>query len=191
MIVEHIQPPGRLMALSAIRPILSLVVVNLRMAGVTILGRALINIIHMTGTASGGLMRIGQHERSLGMIKSHILPAAGVMAARAVLSELTLVLVLGGMAVETSRGCILKITVQMTCFTCHGRMQPGQWETCHTVIESYILPTAGTVTQFAVRAKHPLVIILLCMTGITSGGCALKDSIHMTGCTHSIGMQSC
>ncbi len=65
MIVEHIQPLGRLMALSAIRPVFSLVIINLRMAGVTILGCALINAVHMTGTASDGLVRIGQHERGL------------------------------------------------------------------------------------------------------------------------------
>ncbi len=95
------------------------------------------------------------------------------------------------MAVETNCGCILEITVQMTCFTFHGRVQPGQREARNAVIESYILPAAGTVAQFAIRTKRALMIILLCMTGITSGGCALKDSVHMTGCTYSSGMQSC
>ena len=52
VVIEHIQPLGRLMALSAVRPELSLVIVLRRMTGITILRRALEYSIFMARKTS-------------------------------------------------------------------------------------------------------------------------------------------
>jgi len=94
VIVEYIQPLGRLMALSTVRPELSLVIILCRVAGITILGRTFIDAIDMALLAGDSGMRPGQREGSAAVVIEHIQPLGRLMALSAVRPELSLVIVL-------------------------------------------------------------------------------------------------
>ena len=79
VIVEYIHPLGRLMALSTVRPELSLVIILCRVAGITILRCSLEHSILMTSQAGNGLMGVSQREGGLVMVKSGLDPLGRLM----------------------------------------------------------------------------------------------------------------
>ena len=56
----------------------------------------------------------------------------------------------------------------------------GQGKSRFGVVESRIRPAIRCVTGAAVLAKLPIVVVVLGMTGVTTGWCAFKDAIDVT-----------
>ena len=80
IVVEvHIRPFGGFMTCGTVRPELTVVFVFRGMAGITVFGRPLINIIHVAGCADNGRMRANQRERGIGMIECRAFPRTRVV----------------------------------------------------------------------------------------------------------------
>ena len=73
-----------------------------------------------------------------------------------------------------------KLTVCMAILTNNVDVRPIQWEIAAVVIESYIFPTRRGMAGSTVRSKTTVMFIVLAMTGITSGGQTLVNTVLMT-----------
>ena len=94
MIEGGICPTTRIMASAAIRTELTVMMIVLFMAGITILRRALEDAIHMAACASHIDMCAGQLEGCQIMVKCDILPTIRIMASAAACAELTIMLII-------------------------------------------------------------------------------------------------
>ena len=79
----------------------------------------------MTGIALQAAMSAREREAGLIMIEGYVCPAAGVMAACAGGSELSLVLIFTGMARETILGRTLEFSIRVTGTTLQAGVLPG------------------------------------------------------------------
>ena len=97
VIEGYILPPRGFMTGATIGPKLATVRIVRGMAGITILGRASISIVHVTGFACYLCVQASQRKRGIAMIERDILPAGRLMARGAIRAELTCVLIIRGM----------------------------------------------------------------------------------------------
>ena len=105
------------------------------------------------------------------------------MAGAAVSTELSIVVVFGGVAGITICRCTLIYIVHVTGSTCNIGMRAAQGESCFAMIEGYILPAAGVMAGTTVSAELSIVVVFGGMTGITICRCALVNAIGMTSGT--------
>jgi len=87
-----------LMTGSTAGPKLALVNILRSMAGDAILWRTFENIVHVARLAGDRCMCAAQREGSLAVIEDHLQPFRGFVARRAVLAELSIMNIFGGMA---------------------------------------------------------------------------------------------
>ena len=73
-----------------------------------------------------------------------------------------------------------KLTACMAILTNNVDVRPIQWEIATVVIKSDIFPTRRGVAGSTVRAKTTIMFIVLAVTGITSGGHTLVDTVLVT-----------
>ena len=67
-------------------------------------------------------MRANQRESGFAMVKNHILPTAGVVAAGAFRAKLSIVNIICSMAGYARIRCAFEDTIYMASLACHGRM---------------------------------------------------------------------
>lgn len=90
--------------------------------------------------------------------------------------------VIGWVAVTTGTrsGYACEYSTRMTALTCHTHVTAGQWEAAAVVIKIRVLPIRRVVTGGAVRAKLPVMFIILLMTRIAIGWRTLVHAILVT-----------
>lgn len=67
----------------------------------------------------------------------------------------------------------------MTAFTGHIRVGACQREVAAVMIKANIVPIGRIVAGSAIRAKLPVMVVILLMAGVTIGGCALELFVDM------------
>lgn len=112
------------MADSAVSAVLPIVFIFVRVTGDTLVWRALINSVSVTGTACKLRMMPDQWEACIVVIEGYVCPSAGIMTRATVRAKLTTVLVHRGMACVTICGSSLVHTVCMAGCTLDSRMHP-------------------------------------------------------------------
>ena len=63
-----------------------------------------------------------------------------------------------------------------------------QFKRGQVVVKLYIKPTARVMAGRAVQPKLPVMFIILLMTGVTIGGCALEGIVGVTFLTCNLGV---
>ena len=183
VIEGHIAPAAGVMAGATVCAELTVVLILCGMAGITILWRSLIHAIHVTGTALNVCMFPRKRESGVIVIEGHVSPTAGVMAGTAVCAELTVVVVPVRVAGITIRGRTFIHSIHMTGTALNACVFSRKREGGVVVIEGHIVPAAGVVTGTAVRAELAVVLVLICMAGITIRRYTLIHAIDVTGIT--------
>lgn len=115
------------------------------------------------------------------MIKSYIAPLRRLVTCLAVLSILTIVLVLRGMAGVTILRRTFIDSVHMAGCASDSLMRIHQRECRGVMIESYIAPLGRLVACLAVLPKLTIMFILRTMTGVTVLRRTLEGSVLMAG----------
>lgn len=116
MVKGHITPSAGVMTGAAIRPKLPVVLILTGVAGITVRGRALVYTVGMAGGTLNAGMLSSQRETGFAVIKTDIGPFRGLMTGTAIRTELSVVLVLAGMACETIRRRTLEYIIGMAGF---------------------------------------------------------------------------
>src|SRR5512145_335469 len=104
------------------------------------------------------------------------------MAGSAIRTELTCVLIIGGVTGKAVRRRTFEYAICVTGRTLNIHMTTAQGESSIVMIERNFLPTAGIVTCSAICAKLTCVLIIVGMAGVAIFRRALQDSIYMTSC---------
>jgi hypothetical protein len=113
------------------------------MTGDAIFRRALEDAIHVTCPAGDIGMQATQWEGCFAVIETYILPAAGMVAGRAILAKLALVDIRGNMAGETVLRCTLVDSVFMAARAAHNHMLPHECKRSRGMIEAHCFPVRG------------------------------------------------
>ena len=124
-------------------------------------------------------MRIHQREGGGIVIESYLIPFCRLVAGFAVLSILSIMLILCGMAGIAIFLRILIIPIDMTGLAGNRCVRAGQGESCCAVVIEHVAPLRCLVTRTAICPKLAVVIILCRMTGITILRGVLVVAIHM------------
>jgi hypothetical protein len=114
MIKGDIIPAVRYVACRANLPKLAIMVIILRMAGITFLGRSLKDTILMAGITNQIRMLADEGKCSAIVIECHIQPFSGFMACSTIPAELSLVDILRCVTGETIFGSVFENTVYVT-----------------------------------------------------------------------------
>jgi hypothetical protein len=175
---------------STIRAILTVVMIILGMAGITISRGPLVNIVDMA-TRTGHLgVFASQFEGRQVVIKSCGQPAAGRMAGPAIRAELTVVVIIFSMTgITIGRGAFIDI-VDVTTGTRHLDVFTRQFESGHVMVKGRRQPATRRMAVPTVCAKQGRVRVALFMTGSTIRGRTLEDTIYMAVDTCNINMFS-
>ena len=186
MIEGHVLPGRGLVTRSTLRSKLAAVCIVIGMAGIAVLRRALIDSVHMTGSALHICMSATQRECGVVVVERHVLPAARVMAGSTICAKLPIVLIIADMTgIAILRGTF-QDSIRMASRAGHIGMAASQCEGCRIVIEDDVLPTARVVALRTDCAELTLVGVITYVAGKTILGCAPVDLVHMTGFTRHI-----
>ena len=188
VIEGHVLPGRGLVTRSTLRSKLAAVCIVIGMAGIAVLRRALIDSVHMTGSALHICMTATQGKGGVVVVKRHVLPAARVMAGSTICAKLPIVLIIADMTGIAILRCALEGSICVTSRTLNIHMASAQWKVCIVMIKSNFLPTCGVMTGSTIRAELPIVLIIADMTGIAILRGAFQDSIRMASRTLDIGV---
>jgi len=144
--------------------------------GVTALtagGGAFENVIDVTLSALHLCMRPGQRECRKGMVETGIFPILWGMAGGAILTELSLVGVVSGVAGGTRLLRALENIIGVTVVAFDGCMPAFQRKSRLRMIEGHAFPIFRRMACGAVLAKLALVSIVWCMAVETACRCCL------------------
>ena len=137
----------------------------------------------MAALAGQSEMRPGEWEGGCGMIKGHLFPGCGDMAAGAVLTQAALVSVVFLMTGEALGGRAFQHPVLVTRFAFYGSVSPGQWESSGCMVEGNLRPCRSDVTLCAIRSQSALVVVILLMAGNALRRGAFKYIVGMAAQT--------
>jgi hypothetical protein len=118
-------------------------------------------------------------------------PAGGGVTGGAVLTELAFVFIILLMAGIAIGWCALEDVVDMAILASHVDMLTIQLEGRQIVVEGGREPAVGGMARATIRTVTANVIIILLMTGIAIGGCALEDIVDMATRAGHIAMLTC
>ena len=92
-------------------------------------------------------------------------PVIGRVAVGALLPEMSLVRVIGTVAIDAFRGCAFESLVHVAGLAGRRCMQAREWKSCQVVIEAHVrLPALFAMTGTTVGAKRLLVRVIRAMT---------------------------
>lgn len=114
VIEGHIGPTAGGMAGTTVRTELSVMTILRRMARITIRRRSLVHTIGMTCTALNTSMSSRKREARVAVVETDIRPLCRFVTRSAICAKLTHVVVPGGMAGITGRGCALVYIIHVT-----------------------------------------------------------------------------
>jgi hypothetical protein len=151
------------------------------MTGITIDRSALVIVVRMTTGASCLNVGTSQLEGSLVVvIKAGYQPTAGFVTCPTVCAELTIVMIFILMTSITTGRSAIEYIINMAGSTGHLNVFAGQFEGCQIVIECRWEPGTGRMASSAVCAELTIVMIVLRMAGVASGGSA---PVYIVGVT--------
>jgi len=107
-------------------------------------------------------------------------PCGGSVAGNAIRTEISSMLGWLSMTGKTGRIQSLELTVRMALLASHIHVRPGQREVGKAVVKGCAFPIVRGVTGGAIRAEFAVVFVILLMTGIAIGRCALELIIDVT-----------
>jgi len=183
VIEVHVAPSRRHMACRTVRTILPIMLVFSGMAGVAVLGRAFEDPVHMAGGAVHRLMGAVQREGGGIVVEVHLVPFRRPVTDLTSRSELSIVMVVFGMAGIAVLGRALIHSVHMAGLAVHGGVRSCQREGGGVVIEGRILPFRRGMARPACRSELTLVPVIFGMAGVTLLRGALEGPVHMAGRT--------
>ena len=188
VVVEVCIPPtaGRMTG-ATIRPELSAVRISVRMTGVTICRRTLVNAVGMAGSAANVAMLSGQGEACVVMVEGRTIPTVGGVTRAAIHPELPAVRIVCSMTGIAIGRCPFENTIGMAGGTGNALMCSVQFESRRVVIEDDIVPTAWHMTGRALCAKLTAMNIVGGVAGIAIRRCP-TIAIGMAGLTGNIGV---
>ena len=180
MIKGRVAPSARIMTGSTIRSKLAVVCILVGMAGITIRWGTLVHPVDLACAALNICMLSGKREIGIVVIEGHVAPSTWVMTCTTVRPKLPVMIVLVGMTGITIRWCTFVYTIGMTCLTLCIGMLPGKREIGIVMIKIHIRPFGGFMASTASRPELTVMMILICMAGVTIRWSALVYSIGMT-----------
>ena len=184
-----IAPAFGIMAGRTICPEATPMIVVIRMAGIAICRRPLINSVCVAGITRQAIMSPGQREACIVMVEGCTAPTIGGMTSATIRTELSAVRISGSMTgVTVLRRTFIAICMARTAL--HIAMSTGQREACIRMIESRPTPAVDGVTSTTIFPKLPIVCITIGMTGITIAGRTYENTVRVAGSTGNILMLS-
>lgn len=188
VIETNVLPGGRRVARAAVRTELSVVRVRRGVAGKTIRRSSLIQAVGVAGRARGALVTARQRESRPAVIKVHVLPVEGVMAARAILPHLP------EMDVHVARSAggrnAFEDQVLVTVAARDRSVSACELEGSARMIEGNVLPRHRLMTGGAILSQRAVVEVVLLVAGKTIRRGVLENIVQMASLARNVDVRA-
>lgn len=130
------------------------------MTGITIRGRPFEHTVGMALLTCHTRVRTVERKTRFAVVKSGILPIAGVVTSGTDRAELSLMGIIGGVTSRALPRCAFVSAVRMAGGTRHAAVRAGKREARAAVIEIHLLPSGGSMAGSAIRAELSIMAVI-------------------------------